>query len=278
MEKYNLVVRYSRRVISIPFPNIRDLDDFTSMYNGFNDIGIALNKMLNLKMKNPSVMECYISYRNYEKDNESYKNVFLPVKVNSDDFDMEDIKRKYTRYILSKEDVMNKESGIREVTNNYLKKVGRAGLYDSDIPIIVSLYFNTYKKYRDAYFKLVSLGYRIKINKQTSSKINRSNLSIYESNDEYMDYLLRYGMIGIAQHDRAIEKLSEFDMEDINRNMYDNKYGLFDGSGKDNASSEVDDMDQMIALEGLSRKSLEELKKLINEYNSENINYNGKKR
>ena len=267
MGEYKLVICFSNRIISIPFPSIENLDGYTAMYDNMDELGEAIIKLLNLEIDNPKVIKCYVTFDRQGKQTE------LPVKYSGDNFELEDVQDKFATYFDQNPDIINEDEGLRRVVSNFLRKVNRNNLLRADVLRITKSYINTYRRSRDIYFKLRDKGYRFNITKPNIVDSGRSDLNKYTASDSHMDSLLGYGLKGSKEHDRAMEELSFYDIDELNSSFRDNEETLFDGM--DRKKITVEDNDEEMVLEGLTRKSLEELKKLLDNYNRGN---NGRNR
>lgn len=260
----NLVIKYNKGIISIPFKDIISLDEFTVGYDNPLELLNALNRLLNLDIKNGQLIEIYVDYLYNNKRKR------LPVKYSVDNYDIEDLKIMYAKYYKDNHvRILAYNEGIRYVKHDKIINYNLRcdDITDRDIDLAVIAYFEKagYKKYRDAYFRLKEAGYKVRINKLVS-EVDRTNLAKYQTDDEYLSYLMRYASIGDREHDKVIEELSYYDSDDIRMDMNNGEYGLFDGINHSTKEDDTSELDELITLEAMAGKSVEELIEIVNNY------------
>lgn len=273
MNRVSLNIIYENRVLSIPFKDLKSLDMFTINYNSYIELFNVLNKILDLKLDVNKFKDVYISY-SYKRRNGKMATCELPIRLSMDDYDIDDLKKVYADYYKDNHmRILATRDGIRHVKHDAIRTFNARSrdVTDSDIDSAVNSYFDgSYKKYRDAYFTVVKSGYTVK-NNEYFDKDNRTDLSKYQTDNEYFNYLRRYANTSDEGHDKAIEILSGYDVDELKRNGMN---GLFDN---EEISKKEDDLEiDTLSIEALSGKSLEELRDLIISYR-DNYN-NGRKR
>lgn len=271
MKNIKLVVTYGERVITIPFKNIALIDEFTTFYDNNQDIGIALNEILNLQLKNTEVKKIYIS-KTKEKDESSPEYTeYLPVKYSFDNYDVKSVVGHYIDYIIKHQSLLYiKDSNLNRVVINYMRKYNKINLTDYDIERITLLYLSNgngnynYERIRAAYFTLIKNGYQIKkeTNKEKSI-INRTDLTKYNSEDDFFEYLIYYSTISEEAKAKAIDQMASESIEDIDKKMHNANYGLFDTKEIKTKRNYYDDA---LLLQALTNMTIQELVNLINNY------------
>ena len=94
----------------------------------------------------------------------------------------------------------------------------------------------------------------------------RNDLSSFDTKDSYYAYLRNYSMFGEEEYAKAMDILAGEDMDDLRHGMVNPEYGVFDGAIQNNGNEVTDLSDEMMSLEELSGKSIEELIEIVNEY------------
>ena len=271
MKTVKLVVAYKNRTISIPFKNIALIDDFTTFYDNADDIGTALNEILSLNLNDTRISRIYIC-RTTKKEGSNYEyNEILPVRYSFDKYIQGSVEENYIDYILKHQELLfESHTPLNIIMNNYTKKYDKVYLNEFDITRIATLYLKSdkgtynYERMRAAYFTLLKNGYKIKIQKNTSNNpYNRTDLTKYNSRDEFFEYLAYYSTLGEEEKAKTIEFLSGESLENIDRNMSNPNYGLFDT--KDIKYRE-DYHDDALLLQALTNMPTEDLIAFINDY------------
>jgi len=252
MAKFNLIVEFSNRVISIPFKSISSLDNFTVNYDSYKELGDTLSKLLNFSK---NINDIYI--QNIVSDR---KIIRLPIKYSMDDFDVDDVKTVYKQYYKDNHQrIKTTKDGIKNVKHDTILDFiyNVCDITDMDIDKAVDSYFKgSYKKYRDAYFTVKRYGYKVK--NRVYSDQEKIDLSKYSSEDEYFQSLMRAASLG--KEDEATEELSLQDMNDIKKDFKD----LFDGVKSED--KKINESYEWLSLQALSGMSAKELEDLINSY------------
>lgn len=275
MSKTCLNIVYKNGVISIPFKGIKNIDMFTIGFNSYKELYERLSKLLNINIDFSNIMDIYINYEYKERNKRGHTVIKkLPIRLSMDDYDIQDVKRVYAQYYKDNHNRINTtDDGIKNVNHEAIKRFcyNSMDISDNDIDLAVNSYFkgDSYKKYRDAYFLLIQTGYDIKQN--VYDRENRTDLSKYSTSDEYFNYLRKYSFEGSLEHDKAIELLSLYDMEEL-RDMK----GLFDGN---TPLEKEDDWNLYImALEELTGMDLDDLRESIKNLGDSQNKDNGRKK
>lgn len=268
MKNVRLVVVYNRRTISIPFKNIDSIDEFTVYYDTSKDIGLVLNKILYLNQKDSSVKKIYII-----KEAERYNKIeYLPVKYSFDNFQYDSVVNNYIDYLIKHEDLLFKHgTALNKITNNYMQKHNKTSLNENDIERIAQLYLkNTDTKYnynrlRLAYYLLIKEGYKIDIKslKKENKSINRTDLTKYNPQDDFFEYLIRYSKMGDEEKANAMDFLAGESIDKIDKKMSNPDYSLFDNR---EIANKIDYGDEALILEALTNMTLQELIDAVNKY------------
>jgi len=256
MRSAKLVIIYQNRTITIPFKDIKSIDDFTFKYQNKQELGNAIKKIFKLNVKDNSVKNAYVlySYHKGNKKNGEIISLDLEVKYHDDDFDKSEIKEKCIDYYARNINRLN-TGDIKYVKKNYEKSrnIDITMQNEHDIAYhvknIVNTYLdNNYRRYRDMYFFLQEKGYKfknIKLNIQEDMTFN------YDENDEFLSYLETNSSKGSEEYDEFMRYLDyPNDLKKVNKE-----------------SPSIDD--DLRALKYLSGKSIEELMALVNNYQEE---------
>lgn len=268
-ETHKLVVVYNERVISIPFKNIALIDEFTIGYSDMQDIGKTLNEILDLRIEKPYVKKLYIVKTTKKDDNEKEYTQYLPIKYKYDNFDSDSVKHAYIDYLIKNREVLyKKNTSLNIVVINYLNKYNKIYIDDQDISIIASAYLgNNYNRYRSAYFMLISIGYKIKNSQEKinfNTNIDRTDLTKYNTEDEYFEYLKEYSTIGEEEKAKVMDILASYTQEELNHNISNSNYSLFDNQNIKRSTE-----DEALLLQALTNMSIQELINLINNYKTQ---------
>lgn len=276
MDMIRLTIKDKDRVLSIPFKSIIDVDNFTILFDNYLELVATLNKILNLKIRNVEMVDIYITYAYKKHSSDLLKTQYLPIKYSHDNYDIQDLERVYADYY--KDDytrIKTTREGIYNVKHEAIFSYisGDSSLItDNDIDMAVKAYFSnySYKKYRDAYFRVTDIGYKVKINKMdiNAKKIDRTNLSKYDMSSTYFNNLANYASIGENEHARVMDELAGYTFEELNHDLNNLDYTLFDGMGKKKENIDLD-KDDMLALESLTGYDIDTLSRYVNKENKE---------
>ena len=272
MKSIKIVVAYNERVISIPFKNIALIDEFTTFYDNNQDIGIALNEILDLQLKDTSINKIYISKTTQKDELSPEYTEYLPIKYSFDNYDIQSVIESYIDYIIKNQRLLQKkDSALNKVMINYMRKYDKINLSNYDIERIILSYLSngsgnySYDRIRAAYFTLIKNGYKIKKedNKETNNIINRTDLTKYNSQDEFFEYLIYYSTISEEAKSKAIDMMASESIEDIDRKMYNSNHSLFDTKEIKTKRNYYDDA---LLLQALTNMTIQDLVNLINNY------------
>jgi len=272
MKTVRLVVAYNGKTISIPFKNIALIDEFTTYYDNLDDIGIALNEILDLKLKDTTIKKIYIIKSNFRNELSPIYNEYLPIRYSFDNFDCESVMNNYIDYLSKHKPLLyEKNTPLNIIMDNYMKKYNTVYLKESDIEKIAILYLKNnsgtynYDRIRGAYFTLLNQGYKIKQNTppKNINPIDRSDLTRYNPQDEFFEYLIRYSKIGEEEKAHAMDILSAESVEKIDKKMHNPDYSLFDTR---NPKYERNFGDDALLLQTLTNMTIQELIDVINNY------------
>ena len=271
MKSIKLVVAYNNRVISIPFKNVALIDEFTTYYDNNTDIGIALNEILDLKLKDTTVKSIYICKTKEKKVGDKEYNEYLPIKYSTDNFEYDSVLNNYIDYLKKNTQILQqKNTPLNIIMNNYMKKYSKIYLTETDIERIAILYLKnsstsySYERCRSAYFTLLKANYKIKTKKETKyNPLNRTDLTKYNSEDEFFEYLIHYSTINEETKAHAMDLLASVPLEEIEKNIHNHDYGLFDNRHINHKRNFYDDA---MLLQALTNMTIQELVDLINNY------------
>lgn len=235
MEEYaSLCMVTVNGLIKIPFLGLQELDAFTARYNNKIELVNGFNELLKLSILPEQVDRVYVYYE-YQvgKNDEKFKDSYIPVKYRGDNFNVDSLKQTFTQYLINNHDKI-KECGVRKINTSAMREfmLGYDNLSDFDIKTAVDWYFgdNKYAKIRNAYFMVKG---KTKLSKdkiliEQPKTIERS-LSRFSSNDENFQHLLEYASRGEEESYRVMEELSKFDLEELQIMLKNQHFGLFDG-------------------------------------------------
>jgi len=275
LDTIKLVVVYDERTITIPFKNIALIDEFTIGYSNMQDIGTALNEILDLKLKNISVKKIYITKTTKNDEYFNTNTDYLPIKYSFDNFDYENTKNAYIDYLIKHRELLNKQgTPLNKIMINYSRKYNKIYLSEADIANIALLYLKysdgnnqryDYNRFRQAYFTLIANNYQIKkINIPTPlNTINRIDLTKYNPEDEFFEYLISNSKIGKSENENAIDLIAQYSTEELTQKMSNPNYGLFDNQSI-NVKRNIED--EALLLQVLTNMSIQELINLIGNY------------
>lgn len=274
MNKVKLTVNYGNYgVISIPFPNLKSCDEFTMGFDNMDDLGIALNDILGLGINQLIVVSSGVNYEYKAKGSNEINTQYLDVRFSGDVYDIEELKALYAEFFQDdRSRINNSKNGIWYVKHENVREFvsGYKNISDESIVKAVNSYLDgSYKKTRDVYFILKNNGY-VAIPKKKEDKTNlvRSDLSSFDAKTPYYAYLKDYSMRGEEEYAKAMDFLAGEELDDLQRGMVNLGYGVFDGAVQNNDRSAMNLSDEMMSLEELSGKSIEELMDIVQEYKS----------
>lgn len=265
--KVQLCIILRDGTISIPFLSLRSVDDYTGYYENYIDIFEELNKTLELDIPERYFQDVCILYQHYSLKFGRTTTVCLPVKLNSDDYDTNDLKVKFGAYL--KEDYRRiRLFDIRylksDIMQNYLY-TGK-GMTDIGIDHAINSYFATdsYKKKRDVYFTLKELGQEVVIRKKKDIDDKTfKRMADFTSDDIYLNGLIEFSKKGEEEYSRAMELMASQDLEEIDKKVHHPYYGMVDGIKDSQANLEKE-----LVLVYSTGLSIEEIKILANrDYN-----------
>ena len=250
MGKVSLVINDNGRIISIPFKDINSLDEFTVYYDNYLELVASLNELLDLGIEDIINTNVRCSYRyktrsyKYLQDN-LYAYVDLPIKYRIDNFNFNSVRDMYAKFYKDDhERIMMVKDGIRNVSTNAIKSyLAGNDISDRDIDIVVKAYFNgSYKKYRNAYYLLTRMGYKVKID--NLSKGSKQEL-IYNKDQEIINELLLRVKNGNMSNEEMLDYLANnYDIEELSKMFKKEKR---------------EEKEEMLALEALTGQKYNEL-------------------
>lgn len=270
MKNIKLNVIYDNMIVSIPFKNIKMLDCFTMRFLNPLEICACINRLYDLEIDKTQFMGVTISYDKDKNGNIAY--VELPVKLYSDNYDLESVRTMYTQFFKDdRKRIKEWKYGIRNVKkhkalDDYV--FGRNDkISDTEIENAVYAYFegSSYLKYRNAYFNLIENGYNVLINEDDFldiKPIRKTDLGLYNIEDTYFQSLINMSKLGEEEADKVIELLSLHDLDEIKRNIVSSEHSLFDGNlSQFDRDKYVDSIykDDLLALEYFSGRKIDEL-------------------
>ena len=248
------------------------IDEFTTYYDNLEELGEALNEILDLRLRNTSVKKFYIIKRSQKDKLTPVYTEYLPIRYSFDSFDYESVMNNYIDYLKKHDYLLYKEnSPLGRIRDNYMRKYDKISLSETDIESIAQLYLKNrsgsynYDRFRAAYFTLLDFDYKIKMKSKTYEvkQSDRTDLTKYNPNDEFFEYLIKYSKIGDEEKANAMDILASESIENINRNMYNPDYGLFDN---ENVRYKRNFGDDALLLQALTNMTIQELVNVINNY------------
>ena len=272
MGKVKLVVVYEGRTISIPFKNVALIDEFTTYYDNLDDIGLVLNEILDLRLNNVSIKNAYIIQTTQKDELSREYTEYLPIRYSFDNFDYDSVMKNYIEYLLRNEYLLHeKNTPLSKITDNYMRKYSKIYLNESDIQKIGMLYLNnssgtySYDRFRLAYFTLLRNGYKVEmqLKPEVGNLVDRTDLTKYNPKDEFFEYLIKYSKIGDDEKTYAMDILASESIDDMEKNMYNRDYGLFDNK---HINFKRDFGDDALLLQALTNMTIQELIDVINNY------------
>ena len=266
MDKVILNVAYRNGIkINIPFKKMILLDEFTELFDNTIELGNKLIRILGLDILENSVLGGCVIYYKEDRENEEKIEIVKPIKYSSDEYKLDDVKDAYCKFFMDDRNrIKRKEYGLcyvgHNAINNFVNGVSNS-ITDFDIRRAVDSYFeNSYLKHRDAYFTLKKEDYITSKNVKETKSFERKDLNSFDVSFEYFKYLKDYANLGEEEYAKAMDILSGYDMDEISRNMFNGKYGIFDGIGQNTTSTDYEDCRYLaIALEKLSGYRLQQI-------------------
>lgn len=231
---YYLQLEYDNTIISIPFGKLKDIDNYTMQ---FSDRMVFLDRIiscLGLNINKNYISRIYlVDEENKDLEFDYDSNKCLPIRYNKDNYNVDSLRDNFILYL------QQDHSRIRRYDLFYAKfsgmmgfKAGERDISDEEIKGIVYSYFKEhYKGIRKIYFDIKD-DYKIKIDnfKLKDKEIKRDDLSKLESReDDYLQYLIELASRSDDDRLRAIEELSLMDIEELNKRLSGNSYGVIDG-------------------------------------------------
>lgn len=219
-------------IIEIPFLDLETVDLFTVRYKNQDDLVVALNEMLGLSIKPKDVKVVYI-YHEYVSRKNLHKSRNDVVKYSCDNFDMKTLPDAYFSYLNQDHNRIFK-SGVYDISSKAMTefKYHNVPLTEFGLKDAIRKYFVNapYRTYRKVYYKIkgfVSVN-KNKVERENDELLER-NLSKFSSNDEYVQYLLRYAMESDENYSNVMEELSKIESDDLKKILNNPHFGLFDG-------------------------------------------------
>lgn len=225
----------NKGIVTLPFLGIKEVDSFTVKYHNKGELIGTLIKLLNLQLDLYDVTDVYLTYDKY---NRGLNGDCFCVKYRGDNFNFQSLFDAFVTYIRNNPDRIL-STGLRYVKAIGILRYFDTGLIDNyELERAVRAYFenNTaYKKMRDSYFLIKEImdeeNIKVKIDKiDDGDTIERDDLSVHSNGeDDYLSYLIELSKKGEREFEIAMDEIGQADLEDINRLLRSNGYGIVDG-------------------------------------------------
>lgn len=224
-------------IVTIPFKNIKSVDQFTIIYDDIDQLVGSIIDVLKLPLSVYDVNSVYLTYDKYNMG--LNVETCMPIKYSGDNFNFESLKDAFAKYI------QNDQSRILSTDMKYVKgyelsRYFERGYLDNyEISRAVNAFFSEnagYKRRRDMYFfiKESDEGIPVKIDSvdfEIDIKGGLKSFSTYGGGeeDDYLSYLLEFAQRGEKELEIAMDAISQFDLEDLERLRKNNSFGIVDG-------------------------------------------------
>lgn len=256
-----LFIETYKNNIAIPFPSLKDLDNYTVNFSGLGELLGTFDRIFDIDIRNMEVQNVYISYRYLDSKNENYNYLQLPIKYRDDNYNEKGLKHSFISYL------QGDYERLRLFDIRYMPKIrqyfsDKGTLNDRDIELAVNSYFkdNSYKKRRDVYFKLVNAGEKVKIDNYREKKFSgNDNLFQFDVRNDYFNSLVSYARLGKEEYARVMEEISSFGLEELSEKMRHPYFSVVDGAGDANQVL----LSDIWALECATRMNLDDIKSLF---------------
>lgn len=275
MDKVKINIIYKDfGIVSIPFPNIKSCDEFTVGYQNNIELANTLARILNFNIGDKKIVDVYLEYSYQSRMSDRIITKQLPVKYSCDNFDFDDLRLVFAKFYQDDRDRIFEEDGIRNVQSSvmrdYINK-RTTTITDTSIQITVNSYLkNNYKANRDAYFLLKQNGYSVKINEVFVENYQTPNgLGPIDMKSGYFNYLKKYASQGQEEMAEVMDEIQRYDVEELREEIGISGYDNFDTIRKNSYQQKYSGDDELLELEGLTGKSIDELKELLEIYKNE---------
>ena len=266
--EYGLLIKRKGKYcdIELPFMGLASLDKFTVQYKNEKELISDLYKFLEFDGTIEDIYGVYVFSRN-PRDEERYGRALedrLDVKYMEDNFSEVEFEHVYARYLDDDNERIYNDP-IRYVRHDTIMNFinGRGNITYRDIYLAVLAYLDdNYRKKRDVYFKLKRAGYKVEIDKVKLFRVKRTgtDLSKFESTDEYFESLRRRVLEEPDSYGDVMDELSGYSIEELRSKMVNPYFGVVDGSVMDAQLN----YDMLCLLERCTGLSIDELKCNIN--------------
>lgn len=259
---YYLQMEYGNKVISIPFGNLKNIDNYTIRFENREKFLNHIFRVLNVNISTSDIGKVYLLLENKLGEEFDYEYC-LPIKYSNNNFNFDSLKLAFTEY-LQKNHNRIRMFDIIHVKLPYMMhfKDELSDITNEEIKMAVNAYFNgdSYKKMRVVYFAICG-EVNIKVDKvNTDKELDvRDGLSKLESNeDDYVQYLIELSSRGEAERERALEELSMMDIADVISRLPRAYRGVLDGAS-DLSMVNPQDILEFEMLTGYGIESLREI-------------------
>ena len=255
-------------VITIPFIDIKKVDEFTVGYTGFKKLVPTLIKVLDLPLDKYAVNDVYLTYDKYKRGRD---DSCLPIKYIDNNFNDESLINAFCAY-LENDPKRIYYNDIRYVkTNGILEYINTGKISSFEIKNAVKAYLNYdrgYKRKRETYFFLDKVikessksedrKIKIKIDKIVSSDVRteREMAGFDPEDDSYLSHMLQYSRTSEEAFEKVMDEIGKTSLEELSRLLKKDGVGILDGVS-DVSALLIGDIQK---LEDCTGMSLEELK------------------
>ena len=181
---YSIIINSTDGLISIPFKNLEQIDNFTAHFENSKTIAITLIDVFNLNIKKENVRHISVNKNFQIKGKEINKN--LPIILSNDIYDEEKIKKVIVDFIIKEE----ARECLEMIETIHYSIVGLNTLSGESFKnnILYHLDKITYEELRKAYFILKTHGYYVpKEIPNTFKTIDIQDLNIV---DNYLSHVI----------------------------------------------------------------------------------------
>ena len=253
---YSIIIDSTDGLISIPFKNLEQIDNFTAHFENSKTIAITLIDVFNLNIKKENVRHISVNKNFQIKGKEINKN--LPIILSNDIYDEEKIKKVIVDFIIKEE----ARECLEMIETIHYSIVGLNTLSGESFKnnILYHLDKITYEELRKAYFILKTHGYYVpKEIPNTFKTIDIQDLNIV---DNYLSHLIT--SLNQADEETAskiIEELASYDLEYLKETLPHNQKPVIDGLIETENTPNIKEIIRY--LEMVNNLSIEEQAKLI---------------
>lgn len=221
---YSIIIDSTDGLISIPFKNLEQIDNFTAHFENSKTIAITLIDVFNLNIKKENVRHISVNKNFQIKGKEINKS--LPIILSNDIYDEEKIKKVIVDFIIKEE----ARECLEMIETIHYSIVGLNTLSGESFKndILSHLDKITYEELRKAYFILKAHGYYVpKEIPNTFKTIDIQDLNIV---DNYLSHVIT--SLNHADEETAskiIEELASYDLEYLKETLPRNQKPVIDG-------------------------------------------------